>query len=189
MNGLHYIICSWENTFDAPSNRCVCLETIAWAPTAFVFTLRRFVSFEEPDSPIQSFQVPSVLTTSLADCNSSNYSAFFQPLPFLNQKVVRSPLTQTWPEFGRRAGNETKPGPVERVLSLRIKHCKGSSNQNQFSAVLMKHTDVCCMQFLSSQTLWCVWKDALHSGCSQQTHLPDPNPTIHNTNPPLNPKY
>lgn len=118
MNGLHYIICSWENTFDAPSNRCVCLETIARAPTAFVFTPRRFVSFEEPDSPIQSFQVPSVLTTSLADCNSSNYSAFFQPPPLRNQKLVRSPLTQTWPEFGRRARkrNQARPGWAGFIL-------------------------------------------------------------------------
>lgn len=34
MNGLHYIICSWENTSDVAQNRCVCLETIARVPTA-----------------------------------------------------------------------------------------------------------------------------------------------------------
>lgn len=181
MNGLHYIICSWENTSDVAPNRCVCSETIARVPTAFVFTPRRLASFEEPDSPIHFFRVPSVLTTSLADCNGSNYGAF--------SKVPRSPLTRAWPEFGRRAENEAKPGPVERVLSRRIKHRKGSGEEAAIRSLLMKHTDACCTRSLSSQTLWCVWKDACRSVCSPQTHLLDPNPTIHSANPRLNPKY
>lgn len=107
----------------------------------------------------------------------------------LIQNVLRSPLTRAWPEFDRRAENETKPGPAEQVLSWRIKHGKGSGEEAAIRWVPMKHTDAFCTRSLSSQMLWCVWKDACHSVCSLQTHLPDPNPRIHSTNPPLNPKY
>ncbi len=130
MNGLHYIICSWENTFDAAPNRCVCLENnSASAYSVCVYTETLGV-FEEPDSPIHFFHVPSVLTT------RSRWLQQFElkRIHFLLiQKVLRSPLTRAWPENRQACGerNQARPGWAGFILEDKTwqRIWRGSSNQ------------------------------------------------------------
>lgn len=87
--------------------------------------------------------------------------------PFLIQRCFGSPLTQAWPEFNKRV-EENKTTRAGWSLSLSIKHCEMKETAIRTS-VLVFGTDARYTRMwlffrpLSSQTLWCVWKNACHS--------------------------